>query len=180
MIGTEQIKQQGYGQGAGDIVDALPRQKIIELIKEECQKELWLKAFNARIEGKEDGYCFISLEIGNIYAYSMGDGESNQACDNNEIEIFCIDKNINDLFGAWSSQNEYSFVEECLKKEKEFEGIDWEEDSFYIRERCLEINESLLLELEKEWEDDSIAAMETPEIDWDSIHEQLDGFYNFE
>ena len=86
----EPVRQLGIGSGRGEIITVKARWIIEEKIDELSENEIVRKAIENHVNGFNDGMSFVSLETGNFYGYGMSSNSSNQACDNNEIELHRI------------------------------------------------------------------------------------------
>lgn len=89
---TTEIKQLGFGTGAGELVEVLTRKEIESMISETSANACYELALAEHQYGYNT-YCAISLITGNIFTYSMGNGETNHAIDNNHVDLICIDSN---------------------------------------------------------------------------------------
>ena len=86
------VKRRGIGQGAGETVEILPREKIVEIIENLDPAEIIKIAYDGYIRSTKSGYAELELETGELTGSSLGTGDSNQAIDSTVIELYKIDQ----------------------------------------------------------------------------------------
>jgi len=86
------VKRRGIGLGAGETVEILPKEKIVEIIENLDPMEIIKIAYDGYIRSTKSGYAELELETGKLTGSSLGAGDSNQAIDNTVITLYEINQ----------------------------------------------------------------------------------------
>jgi hypothetical protein len=115
------IKQVGFGTGAGEDVEVLAKEEIEKIIDEMHPSEAFEIAYKHWSPRSLNGYCAINLETGKVFGYGMQSNQSFHACDNNHVDLYCIDAN-----------------DEIDEDEVEFYEAEWQQHEDELFERYYE------------------------------------------
>ena len=172
----EPISQRGMGQGAGETTKGMARHLIQKIIDEISPEKAYIKAKENQNPEYQDGHAFVNLISGNFFGYGMAYNTSNQACDNNEVELYRVDQNNDSGWKIYDADNLSYFVEEHIQEQEKYKDIDFDDDVYAIATEAEKIDPELFNYLRNEYEEAIKGMLNIGDFNQD-VQKQLNAFY---